>query len=490
MTVLFKIYIIFLLLLGFSGYKSYVRARRTTSLRKATAGMAFVIYCAAYLFIRGIDSHIMVWISIYVLLFGFLFFYFGEIITIREELILYTLACCFLATLTSKLLVLFSLLEILGVLSIYFYFADLRLQPRKWRMRKAQAALVILTFYNAICTAFFMLGVTMLYKVYGNAVFDIFNLLQMIRYDNEYNLALHDSTILGFVFIGIYFLFKLGVAPFHGWIVGLYRKLTLYGILYLAVISKFFLVLGFVKYFFIFFFIVKPVGYGLCLVGLLSYFYSSFIAYKTRDSIAAIIAYSGIAQASLLFTSLAGTYLLLLDAIYFYMLYMFSCMLVFLTIAILYVEGFEKLKRRTVLMCVSMDELFTENILFNTKYNHVKIFALLVFVLLSGLPPMFVSIVKLILFSDILLMGNLGIIISLFLLVVSTITLNIYLRFLLSLLVSHRRELRRFYFKFCLGYEEIYGRQFVYSIFILYIFALFVLCPSTYYVYIVQFLIL
>lgn len=82
---------------------------------------------------------------------------------------------------------------------------------------------------SSVMTAIFLFGISLLYSQFGSFAFDD------IKCDKSI------VSTIGFICIISGFLFKLGIAPFHSWMIDIYEKSSLFLVIYLNVIWKFFI---------------------------------------------------------------------------------------------------------------------------------------------------------------------------------------------------------------------------------------------------------
>jgi NADH-quinone oxidoreductase subunit N len=255
--------------------------------------------------------------------------------------------------------------------------------------------------YNFLAGAFYLLGCTLIYLYTGTINFSTLMILEP---------SLQNSVVIfGFIFIIISFLFKLSVAPFHFWTPDVYQGVLYPITAYFTIFPKF-IIITFLYKFYLYVLYVPYLNYLLLFCGVLSVFIGTLGAFS-QYNIKRLFAYSTISNAGFLVILLSLGTPLSSQYLFFYILtYIFANLGVF-----------------TVLINANVSNTWA---LKNLFYNN-PIYAILLslpVLSLAGVPPLVGFLAKFLAIS--IIFNNNLILIAVFLLIFSILSLFYYLRFI------------------------------------------------------------
>lgn len=184
----------------------------------------------------------------------------------------------------------------------------------------------------ALMELVFLFGISLLYVSVGTL--DIFDIIKFLFFSYDLDLFFFFSLF----FILLSFFFKVGIFPFHYYVIDLYRTVSFYSIVIFSTLPKFvyfFFITFFIKFFLDmhFFigtnlFILKSFYFCFFFILLFSFFFVT-IKILNEFSLLTILAYSGISTFSLALLPIFGFDFFLFNALVYYcvfflILYSFS----------------------------------------------------------------------------------------------------------------------------------------------------------------------
>jgi NADH-quinone oxidoreductase subunit N len=98
---------------------------------------------------------------------------------------------------------------------------------------------------SSLASIIFLFGSAMIYLSIGSLNFLT---IKALLYEDTFFLDQNFYLIIGVLFIGLAFIFKLGVAPFHFWIIDVYEGSPLYATIIFSILPKFVIFFIFLKF--------------------------------------------------------------------------------------------------------------------------------------------------------------------------------------------------------------------------------------------------
>ena len=274
------------------------------------------------------------------------------------------------------------------------------------------------SFFSGI----FLLGASFIFGVLGTLNFYHINLLLSIPISDSLYLE-HNILIVGILLIVSTILFKLAAAPFHFWAPDVYEGAPLSSTIIFSILPKFSIFYFFFKWLSVLGPIMSEIQFFFVISGLLSIFIGSFFSlYQKRFK--RLLIFSSIAQVGFLIVAMSINTLNSMASVFFFLtVYIITSFLIWSNFTLL--SGFQEkistflVKLPTPLFISSLSSFFVTN----------KIWSLsnvLIFFSLAGIPPLVGFFAKVFIISSLLDKGN--IVNSLFLLLLSAISVFYYLR--------------------------------------------------------------
>lgn len=307
---------------------------------------------------------------------------------------------------------------------------------------------------SIISSLFFLLSISIIYSIFGTLNFMKLKIFFLLNF-SDVNMYIIFSILL----ILSSFFFKLGVVPFHIWVVEIYYGVSLSTFFFLAVYSKYiFFVILFkliINIFFVYYFYYK---YLFLICGLLSIIFGILGAFINTD-IRKILAYGSITHSGFLILSFIN---LSFYSLFSFIFYLFSYVVLMINFFLI----FFLLKSINFKFASLLDFIYIKN---SSKFLSIVLFFL--FLSMAGFPPFIGFFSKYFILLNLHLLNENSIFIILLILIFNIISIYIYLRFGVYLFFS-QQKFRIFYIK---KYKSLY-----YLIYIFFFFNLFGIFLSIY----------
>jgi len=273
--------------------------------------------------------------------------------------------------------------------------------------------------FGSLISCIFLLGISILYGLLGTL--NLYHLSLLTVFD-------FPEYLVSYLFFAVFlitttFLFKLGVAPFHGWVPDVYEGAPLSSTIIFSILSKPIIFQLFIKWIFVlnnFFGQIEPL---LIFTGLLSVFVGTLLALRQKR-IKRFIIYSSIAQVGFIILGLAvNSYDSIIYTYFFMFMYIITAVVTWGNVMILNISK-NKLnlffnKYETPIYLSDLSNYF--------KVNALSAFSfLIIFFSISGIPPLGGFLAKILIlleliYSDYLIFG-------IFLISISSISIFYYVR--------------------------------------------------------------
>ena len=275
---------------------------------------------------------------------------------------------------------------------------------------------------GSFISGLFLFGASFIYGGLGTLNFNNLNLLLSFPLENEF-IYIKYFILIGILLVTITLLFKVAAAPFHFWSPDVYEGAPLSSTIVFSILPKIVIFSFFIKWVCILSNIFYDIKDLLSLVGLCSVFVGTFFALKQKR-VKRLVIYSSIAQIGFLVAALSTNSLDGFAAIYFFLIiYIITSLLVWNHVTLFY--SFQK--NVNIFNGNVPSSLFLSNLSNFFKMNSLWSFSfLIIFFSVAGIPPLSGFLSKIfILFS--LIDAN-ELIISLFLILISAISVFYYIR--------------------------------------------------------------
>jgi len=274
---------------------------------------------------------------------------------------------------------------------------------------------------GSIISSIFLLSCLIIFSYLGTTNFENILLLLSIPVSNfEFFLVLYVS----FFFLIFVFLFKLVIAPFHFWGPDVYEGSPLASTIFFSIIPKLSLVTIFLKCLSLFLPIFNYFENALLIIGVFSIFWGAYCA-LFQKRLKRFIIYSSISQLGFIILALSMYKTTSFSSIYFYLfIYLLSSVLIWSFLANFYNINttnslWYKKQIQPSFLLSDISALFITN-------NLWACLLLILFFSFSGIPPLSGFLAKV--FIIINLIQDQNIFISIFVILVSSISTYYYLR--------------------------------------------------------------
>ena len=269
---------------------------------------------------------------------------------------------------------------------------------------------------GAFSSGFFLFGCSLIYGFSGTT--NYFILKDLFFLQNDINNFLY--LYLGFSFIIISFLFKLGAAPFHIWILDVYEGSPTNISLFFACVPKLTLLLCLCRFVFTCFFSFFSFWQTFFLFSsLICFFVGSFGALAQRK-IKRFLVYSSIGHIGFILLGLSTNSIIGLQSVFFYVvLYIVIAMSSWIAIL-----SFSFSKKTNLKFIDELEGLWSENI-------GIAFFLMALFFSIAGIPPFGGFFIKFFIFFSAI--DSILFIISIIIVIFSVISCFYYLRLIKSI---------------------------------------------------------
>jgi NADH-quinone oxidoreductase subunit N len=176
---------------------------------------------------------------------------------------------------------------------------------------------------GSFSSAFFLLGISLLYGCTGTTNFDNLHLLFLEK--TEETSFIFSPIENGLICISVAFFFKLGVSPFHFWVPDVYEGSPTSISLFFAITPKIVLFIAFLRLFQgVFISFSEFLYFVILLFAILSIFVGSFVALRQKK-LKRLLAYSSINHVGYLLLAFSANSLEATESLFFYIfIYMFT----------------------------------------------------------------------------------------------------------------------------------------------------------------------
>lgn len=299
----------------------------------------------------------------------------------------------------------------------------------------------------SISALFFLYGIFLIYSIFGTLNFlKLKVLINYLYFDQD-----QSSLIIGIVLIFISFFFKLGLAPFHFWVVEVYYGVSLVTFFYLSIFSKYIFFIVFIKLLFIFSCYIQ--------IFLKLFFFISFLSILIGTigvfihiNIRCILAYNSISHNGFLLLSLCWlSYYSFFCFIYYILTYIILMLSFFLIYIILYINNYKFVH--------IYDFIYIRAVSF-----FLSLYILFLFLSMAGIPVFIGFIAKLFILINLFISELNLMIYGISILILNILGIFIYLRFIVFIYFS-----KKFYSLF--KYKNVFDLwvlmviMFIYNIF-------------------------
>lgn len=226
---------------------------------------------------------------------------------------------------------------------------------------------------SSLSSMFFLFGICIVYNCFGTL--DLIELPHRLAYNADGSLQATTTSIMGVYLIVFALFFKIGIAPFHVWVVEVYSGVHAVSFFFLSILSKYIYMILFYHLYMQFFFLFDEFICEVFLgVGVFSIAVGAFGPVLVRE-IKSILAYGSISHVGFMFLTLFdlnfwnnGSYL------FYLIIYMFTSMSMFNLYLLLYFRH-NHLKR--------FED--TSSLLYSSKFLGFVLLSLLLS--MAGIPP-------------------------------------------------------------------------------------------------------
>lgn len=280
---------------------------------------------------------------------------------------------------------------------------------------------------GSFASAMLLFGISLIYGYFGSVTFSTIHTL--IFFTDTF--GSHDYLfILGFLFITVGILFKLGVVPFHFWLPDVYEGSPTVVTALFSIVTKFSFLILFIKiYFFVFLKLMFISHYLFLFLGLFSIIFGSIMSlYQTK--IKRLLAYSAITHMGYILISLSLFSFAGLEAFLMYFLIYVMLSLNIFAILLVFRSDFNFLKIRNI---VEFASLLKSNFFLSIIF----VFNLLSF---AGIPPLSGFFGKFSVYQALMVSHHYFIVLCLVLLSVlsSVYYISLYVLYFLMILLKHQ----------------------------------------------------
>jgi proton-translocating NADH-quinone oxidoreductase chain N len=252
---------------------------------------------------------------------------------------------------------------------------------------------------SAFMSCVFLLGASILYASLGTLNFNAISLL-LVFGATEYSYTIFNFIFLSSLFIVVFFLFKLSIAPYHFWFPQIYDGAPLSSTIYFSILPKFVIFSVLIRWLSTLSIIATSLTPIILISAAFSSFFGVFLALKQKK-LKKFLIYSSIGQFGLP-VSLVGLldYNSIVYSYFFLFIYMFTSVLVWGYFFVVFSSSLisSKTKGSSVespLFLTSLSNMF--------KYNMIWSFLLLiVFFSMCGIPPLSGFFAKMWVYSSLL----------------------------------------------------------------------------------------
>ncbi len=226
---------------------------------------------------------------------------------------------------------------------------------------------------GVISSIFFLYGISFIYGAIGSVNF--LKIILFSRIDLLFNEFFYNQLLLGILLVMGSLFFKIGVAPFHVWVIDVYSGISLPSFFFFSVFSKFIFVLVFFKLLFLVFFefgfVFKYILIFFSIISIIVGVYGSFGSVDLRR----FLAYGSISHVGFIMLSFSSYTIYGMFAGLFYLI-----VYAFLMLSFFYVYGFLKSAYPNF---TSINEL---NFIKNSNFFIAIVFSFMLFSM-AGIPP-------------------------------------------------------------------------------------------------------
>jgi NADH-quinone oxidoreductase subunit N len=276
-----------------------------------------------------------------------------------------------------------------------------------------------------VSSLFLLYGISLLYLIFGS--FNILKIKIFIFFNSE---NLNFIILFSLSLILCAFFFKIGLAPFHIWVVEIYYGISLIAFFFFSIFSKYvFFIIFFRMVLWIIIYYIDYYLYIFLFIGILSIFIGTFGGLIYRD-LRKILAYSSIAH--------NGFILLALINLSFYSIYIFYIYLIVYSMLMFFFFIIFFIFKRFNILFSDIDDL----IMIRSSSIFIIMLLLSLFFSMAGIPPFMGFFIKYLVCST-LFNNNINFFVFLLLiLLLNLVSIYIYLRFVVYMFFS------KIYFKF------------------------------------------
>jgi NADH-quinone oxidoreductase subunit N len=277
---------------------------------------------------------------------------------------------------------------------------------------------------GAFISGIFLFGCSILYGLYGTLNFYNLNLLLAFPIDSFGDLF-NKLTILAVIFITSTLLFKIACAPFHFWSPDVYEGSPLSSTIIFSIIPKIPLIYFFIKWIGTLNVLFESINLFLLYCAILSSIIGTFYA-LSQHRLKKLIIYSSIAQTGFIVAGLSlNTLGGFTSVFYFLIIYIITSILIWSYFSLFYQFQFNMniftKQHSTPLYISTLSNFFKRNILWSLGL-------VIVFFSIAGIPPLVGFLAKVSILLE--LMNSNKILPSAILLLVSSISVYYYIRFI------------------------------------------------------------
>lgn len=240
--------------------------------------------------------------------------------------------------------------------------------------------------FGSVISCVFLFSLSLLYGAVGTLNFHDLNLIfSSFPFPSELN-SLNTLVIFCILLISVTLLFKLGIAPFHFWVVDVYDGSPISSTVIFSFLPKLVLFNLFIKISFIFGDAFKEIDYIFIFCGILSVAVGAFLA-LTQDRLKRFLIYSSISQVGFPIVIIGTKNLDCASSVYFFILiYILTSIVMWSGYLFLYQflgksSSFSKEKLNSPIYLSDLTILF--------KLDKIwAFFFMLIFFSIAGLPPL------------------------------------------------------------------------------------------------------
>ncbi len=277
-------------------------------------------YSATYYYIANYFKIIIIILAAANLLLSLDYFKYEQMYIFEYPIIvLLSLLGIFLLITTKDLFVIYLAIEMQSF--CFYIMAGLK----KYSNLSIEASLKYFIF-GSFASVVMLFGISLIYGFYGIVcAWD----LRLITSVFDFNSFQDYGALLGFIFISVGILFKLGVVPFHFWLPDVYEGVPMIVTAYFSTVSKLSFIILFLKiyyvaffnFMFIYNFFLMPLGLFSIIYGIIMSFYQS--------KIKRFLAYGAISHMGFMIISLS---LVSIEGLSAFLIYFFSYVILSLNI--------------------------------------------------------------------------------------------------------------------------------------------------------------